>query len=138
MKSTSIDGLGGTYNRLWISLFKLVKRQASFLQNDRMAMLPLFIKKTISEMLKTTSCIIFTHMWYSIECLIYNVINDFLFDNNIFLQTRQDLDQVTLASMISFLLITKFWMHLIKNLKYMGYLLTLQRLLKRYDMMILV
>ena len=35
-------------------------------------------------MLKTTSCIIFTHMWYSIECLIYNVINDFLFDNNIF------------------------------------------------------
>ena len=138
MKSTSIDGLGGTYNRLWISLFKLVKRQASFLQNDRKAMLPLFIKKTISEMLKTTSCIIFTHMWYSIECLIYNVINDFLFDNNIFLQTRQDLDQVTLASMISFLLITKFWMHLIKNLKYMGYLLTLQRLLKRYDMMILV
>ena len=35
-------------------------------------------------MLKTTSCIILTHMWYNIECLIYNVINDFLFDNNIF------------------------------------------------------
>ena len=82
MESTSFDGLGGTYIRLWISFFKLVTGKfSSEWQKGNVA--PIH-KKNDKWMLKTTSCIILTHMWYNIECLIYNVINYFLFDNNIF------------------------------------------------------
>ena len=71
------------------------------------------------------------------ELLIYDVMYDFLTENDPFLQASQDLDPVTLTSINSFLLIMRFQMHLIRDLKIERYILIFQRLLTRYGMMVL-